>query len=890
MLVYLLAVLPFLIKKNGLFFYYGDYNVQQVPFLIFAHRAVRQGKLFWNPMVDLGGSMTGNFAFYLWGSPFFWLTIPFPEAWLPYMMPFLMALKYGTAAAASFAWIRTQTKTDRAALCGAFLYAFSGFQACNIVFQHFHDVTAFFPLYLLAFDRFIQRGDLSAVSGGIVKNDCFRRARAFAVMTALMSIINYYFFFGQVLFLFLYYMVRWGIRRARGEGLPAFLSEVLRILMAGAAGLLLSSFFLVQSISGILGNTRVSRVLSGYDLVAYPDSTTPLAILKSFFMVPDLIARGTLFSSDHIRNGSLAFYLPCLAMTGVFAFWQLRGKSWKKTLLTILCAMAFVPVLCAAFSAMNSNFYTRWFYMPVLLCACMTAEVLEEEESAAFHRGAWLSLACTALFLLMCYLPVKENGKWSFTAICQNRKLLMIQFRATLYGAVLLLGVMILKHRRPALWGKESRVPADGKGNPAQKEESPEPENNAQVSPGTAAQAETLPEDPAGTAAQEKTLPEDASRAGAADDRGRPRIPAGRGLFTAGNLCIVLLLTACIGTTMAVLHNGSSLISRKGFEKWKRQMLTERPSLQAEEEDAPVSMSYMPGDENNSLSGGSGNPETGTPFSRVETDGTSTNYEMVWGYPTMHCFESTVHPSIFTWYRGIGMIRTVESTLPLERIGARAVMSVRYYIENTLVKPDKSYTDQGGMDGYTLINDKNGYNVYETENYLPMGFSFDSYMTEENYKLLENGKISDRVLVKDLILSKEMAEKYGSLMTEDTDTDPGIMSYSSFYECCRERRKTACTSFQFQKNGWNAVARMEKDNLVFFSIPYDEGFHVTVDGTPTKLERADYGLCAVFVPAGTHEIKATYMPVGFVPCFAISALTALVLAAWPVAARAAARR
>ena len=54
-LIYFLAVLPFLIRYKGLFFYYGDYNVQQVPFLIFAHRAVRRGRFFWNPLVDLGG-------------------------------------------------------------------------------------------------------------------------------------------------------------------------------------------------------------------------------------------------------------------------------------------------------------------------------------------------------------------------------------------------------------------------------------------------------------------------------------------------------------------------------------------------------------------------------------------------------------------------------------------------------------------------------------------------------------------------------------------------------------------------------------------------------------------------------------------------------------------
>ncbi len=52
-LLYLAAVLPFLIYHRGIFFYYGDYNVQQVPFYLLAHRAVRNGNLFWNSHVDL---------------------------------------------------------------------------------------------------------------------------------------------------------------------------------------------------------------------------------------------------------------------------------------------------------------------------------------------------------------------------------------------------------------------------------------------------------------------------------------------------------------------------------------------------------------------------------------------------------------------------------------------------------------------------------------------------------------------------------------------------------------------------------------------------------------------------------------------------------------------
>ena len=814
MLVYLLAILPFLINRKGLFFYYGDYNVQQVPFLIFAHRAVRQGRFFWNPLVDLGGNMTGTYAFYLWGSPFFWLTIPFPESWLPYMTPYLMALKSGTAAAASFAWIRTQTRSDKAAVLGAFLYTFSGFQACNIVFQHFHDVTAFFPLYLLTFDRFVQGSRKMTESRRHDRSSAYGAADlvGFTLMTALMSVINYYFFFGQVLFFVLYYTVRWGIRLAKGSGIGAAAAEVLRILAAGAAGLLLSAFFLVQSISGILGNTRVSNVISGYDLVTYPDAGTPLAILKSFFMVPDLIARGTLFTNDNIRNGSLAFFLPCFAMAGVFAFWKMRRRSWKKTLLVIFGVMAFVPVLNAAFSAFNSNFYTRWFYIPVLLCACVTAEALEDTDSTAFTRGALLSLACTAFFLLCCFLPVESNGEWSFTSICENRNLLEGEIKGTLVNAAVLILIIFIRRRFGSLFvNQESRIP--------------------------------------------------------------------------GAVCLMLTVLCCVISTMTVLDNGSSLISYTGFQKWQRQMFSGGPLLapadgsgdemaaSGEEAVSAGNGSDTAADENDgSLSGPV--PGVDAPFSRVETDSTSTNYEMVWGYPTMHCFESTVHPSIFEWYRGIGMIRTVESTLPFERIGARAVMSVRYYLENTLVKPENSYTDQDGIDGYTKINDLNGYNVYETENYIPMGFSFDSYMTEENYDLLENGVVSDRVLVRNLVISDEMAEKYKGLMTEDTDTNPPDMSYEEFADHCDDRAASACTEFGFDKNGWHASAQMEKDNLVLFSIPYDSGFSAKIDGKDAEVERADFALTAIYVPKGKHEITVTYMPEGFVPAAVVSAVTA----------------
>ena len=746
-LLYIAAVLPFLVYHGGIFFYYGDYNVQQVPFYILAHRAVRNGYFFWNPYIDLGSSMGGSLSFYLWGSPFFWLTIPFPEKTVPYLLPFVMSLRYGTAMAASYAWIRKQVKDDSWALIGSLLYTFSGFQACNIVFQHFHDATAFFPLYLLSFDETVQK----------------RRSTGFILMTALMSIINYYFFFGQVIFIIIYYFVRYF---PSGRGKRA-VREILYLAVCGTAGLMLAAFFLVQSIPGVSGNSRLDNYINGYGILAYEEGITPLAILKSFFMVPDIIAKPTLFSGEQIKNSSLAAYLPCFSVAGVIAYFRIFKKTWKERLCAVCAVILLVPVLNSVFSAFNSNFYARWLYMPVLIMASMTARALETEKNRELSKAAKITAVISILIMMCAAIPTMKDGSLKWFSICDNMDLLIIEIMATAVQLILMIILLLIlpMHQEVSKYRK-------------------------------------------------------------------PIIAA------ATVIC-------CLITNVAVLYNGNSLIARTGGFKWKKQMLETKPYL-----------------------------TDSTDFYRVETDGTSTNYEMVWGYPTIHCFESTVSPSIFSFYRKIGMIRTVESTLPLERIGARAILSTRYYIENTLVKPKETVEDKGGLLGYGENLPNNGYRILENSNSIPMGFTYDYFIRDEVYSKMRKGEMTDRLLVKDLILTPEQCSKYGHYMQEDTTAGSETMSSSDFARYCRDRAESACTEFAFNKNGFTAKADLPAENLVFFSVPYDPGFTAEVDGESVPVEKVDGGLIAVPVGEGEHEIVVRYYPAMLNAGIAVSLLTA----------------
>ena len=148
-----LLFLPFLIIDKGLFIYYGDFNVQQIPFYRMAHDAVRSGNIFWNWNTDLGANFIGSYSFYLLGSPFFWLTLPFPSAAVPYLMAPLLMLKFALSSLTAYAYLRRFVRPDFAVM-GGLLYAFSGFSIYNVFFNHFHEAIVYFPLMLLALEMY----------------------------------------------------------------------------------------------------------------------------------------------------------------------------------------------------------------------------------------------------------------------------------------------------------------------------------------------------------------------------------------------------------------------------------------------------------------------------------------------------------------------------------------------------------------------------------------------------------------------------------------------------------------------------------------------------------------------------------------------------------------
>ena len=345
---------PYMIMSEGYFIFYGDFNVQQIPFYQMCHKAIREGNVLWNWNTDLGVNFIGSYSFYLLGSPFFWLTIPFPNSFVPYLMGPLLILKFACAALTGAMYIRRFTRTSDAARLGGILYAFSGFSIYNIFFNHFHEAIIVFPLLLLALELLITEN----------------RRFVFAVVVCLCAVSNYFFFFGMVVFCVIYYIVR------VSSGVVKFkISSFLVLAFEAVLGLGLSSILLLPSIMAITSNYRVTEFLTGWSAIMYGKEQIYANILQCFFFPPDIPARPVFFPGADVKWSSLGGWLPVFSMVGVFTWFANRKKTWLSRVVGICIFMALVPILNSTFYAFNTSYYARWFYMPILMMSLMTVSL-----------------------------------------------------------------------------------------------------------------------------------------------------------------------------------------------------------------------------------------------------------------------------------------------------------------------------------------------------------------------------------------------------------------------------------------------------------------------------------------------------------------------------------
>ena len=322
--------LPFYIIDGGFFHYAGDFNSQQISFYRYMNGFIKgtgypdgmagAARSTFSWATDLGSGAMNAYSFYLYGSPFFWLSLIFPQNWLPYLMVPLLVLKFAVAGGGAYRYLCRYVRRSDHAVLGACLYAFSGFSIYNVFFNHFIDVVALFPWMLWALDETLYEQE--------------EHYGLFAFWVGVNLLNNYFFFIGQVLFLVIYF-----ICKLTTKDFPMNVRLFVRLAFESLLGAALGFVLLWPAVLSILQNPRTIDLSSGWGFLTYSKVQQYLAILLSWFLPPDSPYITSIWSEGIIKWTSMSAYLPLCSLAGAMAYWRARKGDSKKRIVAV-CAGA----------------------------------------------------------------------------------------------------------------------------------------------------------------------------------------------------------------------------------------------------------------------------------------------------------------------------------------------------------------------------------------------------------------------------------------------------------------------------------------------------------------------------------------------------------------------
>ena len=265
------------------------------------------------------------------------------------------------------------------------------------------------------------------------------------------------------------------------------------------------------------------------------------------------------------------------------------------------------------------------------------------------------------------------------------------------------------------------------------------------------------------------------------------------------------------------------------------------------------------------------------------------NLGMYWQIPNIQAFHSIVPGSIMDFYPEFGVNRDVHSKPDTTRYGLRGLLSVKYLFDDPNDENDFYINNKYEMPGWEYYDSQNGTNIYINKYYIPMGFMYDDFISEDEFELIATEN-RDKAILKAMVLTQEQIKKYADITGYDADNlknlndmiknqkNNGSANFTvykgissefkydekDYFKDAVKRKKQSCSDFEYINNGFKATIKNDgEDNLLFFSVPYEDSWSATVNGKKCEIEKVNFGFMAVKVPGNkTSKIEFSYTTPG----------------------------
>lgn len=438
----------------------GDYVAQQFSFYINGyddwHHFFKTGEfVLYDSNTFLGANNIGSNSFYYLFDPFFLPILLFPRVAIPQGMAILTILKLSLSGLAFFAYMRyLGVKRETAKITGI-AYAFSGWVAWYLWFNHFTEISICFPLILLGIEKVIKE-----------KNPTMLGASIF-----LLGITNFFFLIPMGIASFIYAMWRFFQKlktrkavenwKVLGFGAIGFISGLLMscivVLPAVMVALTSSRAGSDPYLSNLINAAKSGNISAALEYIFSWKKATPgenyrvlYPIIEFFY--PAMSDRGTPLTKlgnetyDNVA-GSLFCYTPFIIFLVPALINSFKKKQYSPLIATGLFIISLFTPFCYYLFQGFTQAYSRWtLFVTASLIAYVGLYLDNFKEMPKWHVLVGGAVAFAGVFVAaLCANFVVTNYSDDFTA---RVPIIIVMFIEAIYIAIVVAIIYICKDKK----------------------------------------------------------------------------------------------------------------------------------------------------------------------------------------------------------------------------------------------------------------------------------------------------------------------------------------------------------------------------------------------------------------------------------------------------------
>ncbi|MBI3521440.1 MAG: YfhO family protein [Bacteroidetes bacterium] len=161
--------------------------------------------------------------------------------------------------------------------------------------------------------------------------------------------------------------------------------------------------------------------------------------------------------------------------------------------------------------------------------------------------------------------------------------------------------------------------------------------------------------------------------------------------------------------------------------------------------------------------------------------------------------------------------------------------------------------------GFDSINKFGDVKVYKNKYALPFGFTYDKGIGEDEFKKLSPGQ-KDFCLLRACVIGNEDKTTFAGVRSFNVADTTAPVSFDNYLTYVNELKKENFKISKFSENNIIGDVNTADPKILFFSIPFDEGWKATLNGKEVKLYRLNCGLTGLLTEKGKNTVELTFVP------------------------------